>query len=231
MSDLQDLTPELVLYAYRKGIFPMARTRDDPAILWIEPVERGVLPLDSLKVSHSLKKTLRRNLFSVSMDQNFDAVIRACAETSPDWKDRGETWINGPISDVFRKLFRLGFAHSIECRQDGKLVGGLYGLALGGAFFGESMFSRVSDASKVALCHLVARMRKGGYVLLDTQFTTVHLRKMGAIDIPRSDYLEKLEDAVLRDDAIMSYFMTNDEALAILSDVSFNGERSLQWNP
>lgn len=187
------LTPDLLLRAYAIGVFPMAETRDSEEVHWIEPRLRGILPLDGLHVPRSLRKRLRRDEFTLTCDQAFSEVIAACAEPSPQ---RQETWINPVIERLYAGLFERGFAHSMECWQDGKLVGGLYGVSLGAAFFGESMFSRVSDASKVALVHLVLRLRKGGYRLLDTQFETPHLARFGVVEVPREDYRDMLSDAV-----------------------------------
>ncbi|MFA7429736.1 MAG: leucyl/phenylalanyl-tRNA--protein transferase, partial [Rhodospirillaceae bacterium] len=187
------LTPEVLLRAYACGVFPMARSRQDPRLYWIDPQERGVLPLDGFHAPKSLLKTLRRDTFEVRCDTAFAEVLAGCAETAPD---RPETWINDEITELFTQLHELGLAHSVESWKDGRLVGGLYGLALGGAFFGESMFSRATDASKVALAHLVARLRKGGFTLLDTQFVTDHLRRFGAIEIPKATYLEHLAAAM-----------------------------------
>lgn len=187
------LTAEMLLKAYATGIFPMARSRHDAKLYWIDPDQRGIIPLESFHVPRSLKKTLRKGVFEVRCDSAFEAVMRACAEPTPD---RPDTWINEEIIRLFLELHRLGLAHSVETWRDGRLVGGLYGLSLGAAFFGESMFSRVSDASKVALVHLVARLRRGGYVLLDTQFVTEHLERFGACEIPRHEYLALLARAV-----------------------------------
>lgn len=187
------MTPEILLRAYSCGVFPMARSRDDPRLYWIDPQERGVLPLDDFRPARSLIKVVRRGTFEVRIDAAFDAVLSGCGAPTAD---RPETWINDQIISLFRQLHAMGLAHSVETWQDGELVGGLYGLALGGAFFGESMFSRRTDASKVALCHLVARLIKGGFTLLDTQFVTDHLRGFGAIEIPKQDYLHRLAAAM-----------------------------------
>lgn len=187
------LTPDLLLRAYRLGLFPMAQTRDSPTLHWLDPETRGVLPLQGLHISRSLMKTLRSNRFSVTADTDFNAVIAACAKVR---ENRPDTWINHDIEQLFIDLFHLGFAHSIEAWSNGKLVGGLYGAALGGAFFGESMFSTATDASKVALAHLVARLRLSGYTLLDTQFLTDHLASLGAVEIPRHAYHTMLAQAV-----------------------------------
>jgi leucyl/phenylalanyl-tRNA--protein transferase len=187
------LTPALLLRAYAAGIFPMAETQESEELFWVDPEERGILPLDGFHLSRRLRRTIRADLFEVRCDAEFDAVIEGCAEPAAD---RPKTWINGEIRRIYGALHRQGFAHSVECRLDGALVGGLYGVALGGAFFGESMFSRATDASKVALAHLVARLRVGGYRLLDTQFVTTHLEQFGAIEIPREAYHRRLAEAL-----------------------------------
>ena len=187
------LTPELLLRAYASGIFPMAESRDDPIIYWIDPEMRGVLPLHAFHVPRTLRKAVRRKVFEVRCDTAFDRVIRACADVP---RAQDDTWINDEIAQAYMDLHRLGFAHSVECWRDGRLVGGLYGVALGGVFCGESMFSEATDASKVALVHLVARLRLGRFVLLDVQFVTDHLRRFGAVEIPARDYLELLDTAL-----------------------------------
>jgi leucyl/phenylalanyl-tRNA--protein transferase len=171
----------------------MAESRRDHEIHWIDPEVRGVIPLADFHVPRRLRRTVRKGVFRVTADSAFRRVIAACAEPSDT---RPDTWINPTIERLYRDLHALGFGHSVECWQDGALVGGLYGVALGGAFFGESMFSRVSDASKVALVHLVARLELGGFKLLDTQFTTPHLNQFGAVDIRRDQYRHLLSDAV-----------------------------------
>ncbi|MEO5337703.1 MAG: leucyl/phenylalanyl-tRNA--protein transferase [Magnetospirillum sp. WYHS-4] len=191
---VQRIPPEILLRAYASGVFPMAETRDDPDFFWVDPKRRGILPLDAFHVPRRLKRTLRQAPFEVRCDGAFSAVVRACAE-SPG-PNRRETWINRTIEESYAELHALGFAHSVECWREGELVGGLYGVSLGGAFFGESMFSRVEDASKVALVHLAIRLRLGGYVLLDIQFVTEHLKRFGAVEIPARDYLERLEAAL-----------------------------------
>ena len=183
------LSPELLVYAYSKGVFPMAEHRKDACVVWIEPKNRGIIPLDGFHVSHSLRRVIRKGIFDVRVDTAFRDVMLNCA-------DRDETWINDQILDAYCKLFDLGLAHSVECRKDGKLVGGLYGVSLGGAFFGESMFSKETNASKVALCALVERLKAGGFTLLDTQFLTSHLATFGAIEIPQEEYLKRLEPAL-----------------------------------
>ena len=173
----------------------MARHRDDPRVHWIDPAERGILPFDSFHIPRSLKKVLKQGAFTVTCDTAFERVMEGCAAPAPD---RPETWINAEILRLFVELHRLGLAHSVEAWHEGELAGGLYGLALGGAFFGESMFSHVTDASKVALVHLVARLVFGGYSLLDTQFVTSHLSRFGAVDVPRWKYLRLLSEALQR---------------------------------
>ena len=192
-SDDFELTPELLLRAYTVGVFPMAESRDAPSISWIDPKNRGILPLDTIHVSKSLKKTIRKNIFEIRCNHDFAAVLAECGRRTPD---RGETWINPQIEQAVNALHNMGYAHSVESWFDGELVGGLYGVALGGVFFGESMFSRATDASKVALIHLVARLRIGRFKLLDTQFVTDHLKSFGAIEIPARDFLRKLEAAL-----------------------------------
>jgi leucyl/phenylalanyl-tRNA--protein transferase len=191
-----DLTPELVLAAYARGLFPMAEKRDDPHLYWVSPEKRGVLPLDGFHVPHRLARTVRSARFTVTSDRAFAAVMKGCAAPRPG---REDTWINSEILRLYTALAASGHAHSVECWRGGELVGGLYGVSLGGAFFGESMFSLVRDASKVALVHLVARLIAGGYALLDTQFLTRHLARFGAVEIPRAAYLEKLKAALARE--------------------------------
>lgn len=209
------LSAEQLLHAYSMGIFPMARERHDPDLYWVDPDSRGIIPLDTFHVPRSLRKTIRRKKFAVTCDKAFLPVMRLCAAPAPD---RPESWINETIVALFAELHGQGHAHSIEVWQDGVLVGGLYGLALGGAFFGESMASRVTDASKVALVHLVAHLKAGGYSLLDTQFLTEHLSRFGAIDIPRADYHARLARA-LRTPAIFSSIMAQDP-LSLLTEPS-----------
>lgn len=187
------LEPSLVLGAYAIGVFPMADARDATDVYWVEPKERAILPLDGLRLSRSLRKTIASDRFRVTADTAFDRVIALCAEAA---QDRPDTWINGGIATVFRQLHRQGFAHSIECWDDEQLVGGLYGLALGRAFFGESMVSRARDASKVALAWLIARLRVGGYELLDCQFMTDHLASLGVVEVSRADYQSLLSGAL-----------------------------------
>lgn len=187
------ITPEIMLRAYAAGIFPMAESADDPGLFWVEPELRGIIPLDGFHLSSRLARTVRSDHFEIRVDSDFEAVIEACGEARPD---RPETWINTRIRAIFGELFALGHVHTVECWREGRLVGGLYGLSLGGAFFGESMFHRETDASKVALVHLVARLRRGGYRLLDTQFQTGHLAQFGTVEIPRDAYRLRLDDAL-----------------------------------
>ncbi len=183
----------MLLRAYALGIFPMAERRDDNEVYWVDPERRGILPLEDFHLPRRLARTVRQGRFEVVCDRDFDAVVEACA--APDF-GRSETWINGPIRRLTNQLFALGYGHSVECRRKGELVGGLYGIALGGAFFGESMFSRKRDASKVALVHLVIRLKLGGFRLLDCQFITQHLAQFGTIEIARSDYRRLLAEAL-----------------------------------
>ncbi len=188
-----EVTPELLLRAYRVGLFPMAETRRGNRLYWLDPEFRGILPLDRFHVPKRLLRTVLRGPYEVAVDGDFPAVIAACAAAMPG---REDTWINRDIERLFGELHRMGYAHSVECRAGGVLVGGLYGVSLGGAFFGESMFSTARDASKVALVHLVARLRVGGYRLLDTQFVTSHLQQFGTEEIPRERYKALLAEAV-----------------------------------
>ncbi|WMT85255.1 leucyl/phenylalanyl-tRNA--protein transferase [Pelagibacterium sp. 26DY04] len=188
-----ELTPELILRAYRAGIFPMSESADDPDIFWVSPQMRGVIPLDGLRISKSLAKALRKHSFSVVVDRNFEATIEGCATAG---SDRDTTWINPVIRELYGELFAMGYCHTVEVYDGTELVGGLYGLAIGGAFFGESMFHRRTDTSKIALVHLVERLRAGGYALLDTQFITDHLASLGAIEIPRAIYEVRLSAAL-----------------------------------
>ncbi len=188
-----EITPELILRAYRAGIFPMAEDAGQDELFWVSPERRGILPLDGFKASKSLRKTLRNHGFSIRVDTDFAAVIAGCARPAPG---RETTWINATISRVYGELFRRGEVHTVEVWDGEALVGGLYGLAIGGAFFGESMFHRMADASKIALAHLVERLLAGGFTLLDTQFITAHLASLGAVEIDRRDYEERLGRAV-----------------------------------
>ena len=192
-----EITPEVLLKAYACGIFPMAESADDPALYWIEPERRGIIPLDRFHIPSRLARTVRSGRFIVRVDRDFDAVLDGCADPMPG---RTRTWINERIRTLYRKLYQRGDCHTVEVYEDDQLVGGLYGVSLGRAFFGESMFHRARDASKVALVHLVARLKAGHYRLLDTQFVTDHLRTFGAVEVSRSAY-HKLLDAALVGDA------------------------------
>lgn len=193
LIDVQSLDTTMLLRAYACGVFPMADDRSADRVFWVEPKKRGVLPLNGFHLSRSLAKTLKSGRFETTVDAAFDRVIAACAEETPG---RPGTWINSQIETACLELHARGHAHSIETWHDGKLVGGLYGIVLGGAFFGESMFSRMRDASKVALAHLVARLRVGRFTLLDCQFITDHLASLGAIEISRDDYVALLDSAL-----------------------------------
>jgi leucyl/phenylalanyl-tRNA--protein transferase len=188
-----EITPDVLLKAYACGIFPMAEAADDPGLYWIEPERRGILPLERLHVPARLARTIRADRFEVAIDRDFDAVIDACAAPAAG---RGRTWINSRIRRLYGDLFAGGRCHTVEVYEGGTLAGGLYGVRLGAAFFGESMFHRARDASKVALVHLAARLVAGGFTLLDTQFVTEHLRQFGATEVPRRDYHRLLERAI-----------------------------------
>ena len=190
------LTPEILLRAYAEGLFPMAERRGDPVLYWVSPEKRGIIPLSGFHVPQRLARTVRSGRFTVTSDQAFRDVMLACAAPAPG---REESWINDEILRLYTALHAGGHAHSIECWQNGALVGGLYGVRLGAAFFGESMFSRERDASKVALVHLVDALRRGGFTLLDTQFITAHLARFGAIEIARAQYLTMLNQALGRE--------------------------------
>ena len=187
------ITLNNLLTAYANGIFPMSEDRRDPSIFWVDPEFRGILPLDDFHIPRRLRKAVRQDRYDIRVDSAFHECVLACAEPQPG---RKSTWINDTIIQLYRSLHKQGFAHSVECWQDDLLVGGLYGVSLGSAFFGESMFSRMEDASKVALVHLVARLKYGGYQLLDTQFVTEHLLQFGVIEIPRDDYKKLLAKAI-----------------------------------
>ncbi|WP_312224034.1 leucyl/phenylalanyl-tRNA--protein transferase [Rhizobium rhizoryzae] len=187
------ITPEILLRAYSIGLFPMAESADDPEVFWVEPELRGIIPLDAFHVSKSLHKAVRQQAFSIRRNTAFEAVMAGCAESAPD---RATTWINSTIRSLYKQLHAMGHAHSVEAWDGDQLVGGLYGVSLGAAFFGESMFSRRTNASKICLVHLVNHLRANDFQLLDTQFTTDHLKTFGAIDITKQDYLELLKAAV-----------------------------------
>jgi len=210
-----EITPQVLLKAYAVGIFPMAESADDPGLYWIEPEARGIIPLDRFHVPRRLARTVAADVFDIRIDTDFAAVIGGCAAATGG---RQKTWINARIRRLYGDLFTLGHCHTVEAWQAGRLVGGLYGVRLGAAFFGESMFSRERDASKVALVHLVARLRAGGFRLLDTQFTTAHLKQFGAIDVDRRQYHRLLEAAIPReaDFTALAVEATGAEALAVL---------------
>jgi leucyl/phenylalanyl-tRNA---protein transferase len=216
------ITPQILLRAYTAGIFPMAESAEDNALYWIEPEERGVIPLDRLHISHSLRKRVRRQDFSIRIDHDFAAVIEACAAKT---HGRKTTWINTRIRTLYTQLFRMGCCHSVECWQQGRLAGGLYGVRIGAAFFGESMFTRVTDASKVALVHLVARLRAGGFQLLDTQFVNPHLERMGAVHVAKDAYRRMLDTAIEKDADFFAFMNDGDveQVLRLASPVQSSG--------
>ena len=193
---MSELTPDILLRTYAAGIFPMAESAEDPTLFWVDPETRGILPLDKFRVSRGVQRKLRRHLFEVRCDTAFEEVVRACAAKT---SERPTTWINEEIIRLYLGLHAMGHAHSVECWQGGELAGGLYGVCIGGAFFGESMFSRAADASKIALAHLVARLRRGGYRLLDTQFVTSHLEQFGVTEVGRGEYQAILSSALAAD--------------------------------
>jgi len=201
----QVLTPALLLQAYAAGVFPMAEHRDDPEVFWVDPHMRGILPLDGFHISRSLARRMRRGGYAATLDADFEGVLNGCA-------DRDDTWISGPIHAAYMALHRAGQAHSVEIRQEGALVGGVYGVALGGAFFGESMFSRRSDASKLALAHLTDHLWRCGFILFDTQFITPHLARLGAVEISREDYRRVLQQALGLDADIHAEPFSSDPA-------------------
>lgn len=211
--EMPELTPDMLLRAYAIGVFPMAEDRDDPDLFWVDPRMRGIIPLDAFHVPKRLRRTVRSGKFRITVDSAFDATIEACAAPT---EVRPRTWINDRIIMLYSSLFHLGYAHSVECWVGDRLAGGLYGVAMGGAFFGESMFSRDSDASKVALVHLVARLKAGGFSLLDSQFITRHLRRFGATEIPRSEYRQRLAEA-LKQTADFSRVPTRHEIERVLT--------------
>lgn len=213
------LTPELLLDAYAHGIFPMAESADSSDLFWVDPDDRGIIPLENFHISKSLRKKLKRNFLEIRIDSDFLSVINNCAAARRDCND---TWINAEIIELYHTLFRRGFCHTVEVWQKETLVGGLYGIALGGAFFGESMFHKVTDASKIALAHLVHRLQVGGFTLLDTQFVTEHLRSLGAIEIPRTLYHQKLRHALRIDGDFyrLAGGGTSDDCLQSTSQIS-----------
>ena len=191
---LVEITPEVLLKAYACGIFPMAESAEDPTLYWVEPDDRGVMPLDRFHVPGRLARTVRSERFEIRVDRDFNGVLDGCSEPQPG---RARTWINTRIRTLYRKLYDIGHCHTVEAYEDGRLVGGLYGVSLSRAFFGESMFHRSRDASKVALVHLAARLNAGGFRLLDTQFVTDHLRTFGAVEVPKRQYHRLLETALI----------------------------------
>ena len=197
ISDRNAITPEIMLRAYAAGMYPMAESADDPDIFWVQPRLRGIIPLDRFHVSKSLAKRIRQHPYDIRNNTAFDRVMELCAESTDD---RPTTWINPLILSLYKDLHRMGYTHSVEAWEGEELVGGLYGVSLGSAFFGESMFSRRTDASKICLVHLVQRLKARGFTLLDTQFTTDHLKTFGAIDVPRKDYEKLLDKAMQSDD-------------------------------
>lgn len=192
MKDAPDITPELLLQAYAAGVFPMAESRDDPELFWVAPTRRGIFPLPGFHVSRSLRRRLLSAPFRITYDQDFAGVIDGCAS-------RESTWISGTIRALYLRLFEMGHAHSVEVWEEGTLVGGVYGVTLGAAFFGESMFSRRTDASKIALAYLTDRLKRTGFTLFDTQYLTSHLASLGAIEIPKAQYHARLADALAHD--------------------------------
>jgi leucyl/phenylalanyl-tRNA--protein transferase len=211
-----EITPEVLLRAYACGIFPMSESADDPTIFWVEPEQRGIIPLHGFRVSSRLARTVRSDVYRVTVNTAFKQTIAGCAEPQ---SDREDTWINGRIRDLYTALHHLGHAHSVEAWQGDDLVGGLYGVSLGRAFFGESMFHRARDASKVALVHLVARLIAGGFVLLDTQYVTEHLRTFGATEVPQRRYRAMLDEALT---GTADFF-------ALPSDHPVPGAEALNW--
>ena len=208
-----EITPQVLLKAYSCGIFPMAESAYDPALYWIEPQHRGILPLDHVHVSRRLRRTIRNADVEVRVDTEFEGVIEGCAASRPG---RRSTWINSRIRQLYRELFDLGHCHTVEVWDGTRLIGGLYGVALGGAFFGESMFSVERDVSKIALVHLCGRLIAGGFVLLDTQFVTEHLRQFGTVEVDREEFQSRLEEAlkVSTDFHRLPYGASSDEILA-----------------
>ncbi len=213
------ITAEVLLKAYAIGVFPMAESADDPGLFWIKPEQRGLLPLDDFHLSRRLTRTIRQSAFEIRIDSEFDAIIEGCARSSPG---RRKTWINARIRQLYRELFDLGHCHTVEAWRDEKLVGGLYGITLGGAFFDESMFSAERDASKVALVYLVARLKVGGFTLLDIQFTTEHLKRFGAVEIDREAYQRRLDQALATkaDFQRIAGGGTSEEVLQLVSQTS-----------
>lgn len=210
-----EITPQVLLKAYACGIFPMSESADDPGLFWIEPERRGVIDLDAFHVPRSLRKTLRSEIYEVRIDTDFHGVIDGCARPAPG---RKKTWINKEIRRLYGALFDMGYCHSVETWFEGELVGGLYGVSLGGVFFGESMFADRRDASKVALVHLVARLIAGGFEMLDTQFVTDHLARFGAVEIPKATYNAELQQALQHEGDFLALpdVLTGRQALGVL---------------
>lgn len=210
---MSSITPQVLLQAYAAGVFPMAESASDPALYWVEPEERGIIPLDGFHISRSLRKRVKQQTYEIRIDAAFNRVIAECAAKSDS---RKETWINKRIISLYSQLHKMGCAHSVESWLDGELVGGLYGIRIGAAFFGESMFSRATDASKVALVHLIARLKYGGFTLLDAQFVNPHLLQFGSLAVKKADYHKLLEPALEKDADFRSFHFDGD-ALKVLS--------------
>jgi leucyl/phenylalanyl-tRNA--protein transferase len=217
-SPFVEITPEVLLKAYACGIFPMADSADDPGLHWIEPPMRGIIPLDGFHISSRLARTVRSDRFTVRVDRDFDGVLDGCAASAPG---RERTWISARIRTLYTQLYKIGHCHSVETYSGETLVGGLYGVCLGRAFFGESMFHTATDASKVALVHLVARLKAAGFKLLDTQFVTDHLRTFGAVEVPKAQYQKLLEVALIGEadfDTIpLDHVLSGEEALRLIA--------------
>ena len=211
--EMPDLTPDMLLKAYAVGVFPMAEDRNDPELFWVDPRMRGIILLDEFHVPRRLRRRIRQGAFEVTFDTEFESVIESCAEATGN---RPRTWINDRIIELYSTLYRMGHAHSVECWRDGRLAGGLYGVSLGGIFFGESMFSRETDASKVALVYLAASLKLGGYRFIDTQFITKHLARFGAKEIPRSEYRVLLSEAL----AVQAAFVRGIDPAHVVSTMS-----------
>jgi leucyl/phenylalanyl-tRNA--protein transferase len=215
------VTPQILLRAYAAGVFPMAESAEDNTLYWVEPEFRGILPLEAFHASHSLSKTVRRGKFEVKVDTAFAEVIAGCAQKSPQ---RRSTWINSRIRSLYTQLHKMGFCHSVETWQEGELKGGLYGVRIGAAFFGESMFSRARDASKVALVHLVARLRIGGFQLLDAQFINDHLKQFGAVEVARNSY-QRMLDKAIEGDADFARFKMDGNPAQVLAAATGRKQR------
>lgn len=221
--EVKAVTPSFLINAYANGYFPMAESRDDAEIFWVDPEERGTLPFPDFHIPRSLRKVVKQDCFTVRLDSAFRGVMKACAAPAPD---RDNTWISQGVEDLYCQLFDFGYAHSVECWTEGRLVGGLYGVALGGAFFGESMFQRQSNASKVALVHLVAHLIQGGYSLLDVQFKTEHLEQFGVKDISRDDYQSLLSRAIKKSAMLIEAEpLSGQDALAIIDQFQLGAHR------